>query len=128
MTENLLVLHIDDDALFRRMMRRALERKSCTVIEAEHGEEGMRRAIADQPALILLDIRMPIQDGFETLRLLQEQEETQHIPVVMCSSLGAKEDVAFCFARGASGYAIKGHQHPEEVVSYLLSFRDTLPL
>ena len=122
MEERLHILHIDDDPLFRRALRRVLERKGYMVTEASHGEEGFRRAHGDRPDLVVLDIRMPIQDGFETLRQLQEHEYTQGIPVVMCSSLGTKEDIAFCLRSGARGYLIKTHHHPEEMVCYLERF------
>ena len=119
MNEPAVVLHIDDDALFRRAVRRSFERSGVSVIEAMHGEEGMRHALADAPDVILLDIKMPIQDGFETLRLLSRHEQTKSIPVVMCSSFGTKEDIAFCFHAGAKGYLIKGHHHLEEIVRYV---------
>lgn len=115
-----LLLHIDDDRMFRRVVRRLFERAGWTVLEAEHGEEGVRRAEQEQPSAILLDIRMPILDGFEALRLLKRQEETRDIPVIMCSSLGAKEDMRFCLQTGACGYLIKTHHHPEEIHAHVV--------
>lgn len=120
MSDRPTLLHIDDDRLFRRVLRRLFERSGWTVLEAEHGEEGVRRAQNEQPTVILLDIRMPIQDGFQTLRALKIGPETSGIPVIMCSGLGAKEDIRFCMETGASGYLVKTHHHPEEMHAYVL--------
>ncbi len=120
MSDRPVLLHIDDDRLFRRVLRRLFERSGWTVLEAEHGEEGVRRAQNDQPTAILLDIRMPIQDGFQTLRALKQDPDTADIPVIMCSGLGAKEDIRFCTELGAMGYCIKTHHHPEEIHVHVL--------
>lgn len=120
MSDRPVLLHIDDDRLFRRVLRRLFERSGWMVLEAEHGEEGMRRAQNERPTVILLDIRMPIQDGFQTLRALKLDPETMDIPVIMCSGLGAKEDIRFCLETGASGYLVKVHHHPEEMHAHVL--------
>ncbi len=122
MRERPRILHIDDNPLFRRAIRRALERRGYEVLEACHGEEGVRRAMNDLPVLVILDIRMPIQDGFETLRQLRLDTTMQAVPIIMCSSLGTKEDISFCLRSGASGYLIKAHHHPEEMVRYVERF------
>lgn len=114
-----VLLHVDDDALFRRALRRVFERAGWDVREAEHGEEGVRFARQEPPHAILLDIKMPIQDGFQTLRALKQAQGTRDIPVIMCSSLGAKEDIVFCLETGASGYLVKAHHHPEEMQRYV---------
>ncbi len=120
MSERRILLHIDDDRIFRRALRRLFERAGWAVLEAEHGEEGVRRALNEQPSAIVLDIRMPIQDGFETLRLLKNDPQTAHIPVIMCSGLGAKEDIRFCLETGAVGYLVKTHHHPEEMHAHIV--------
>ncbi len=114
-----VLLHVDDDGLFRRALRRVFERAGWDVREAEHGEEGVRFAHQDPPEAILLDIKMPIQDGFQALRALKRSETTRDIPVIMCSSLGSKEDILFCLGAGASGYLVKAHHHPEEMQRYV---------
>jgi CheY-like chemotaxis protein len=121
------LLHIDDDSLFRRVMRRVFESSGWKVIEAEHGEEGARAAKEEMPELILLDIRMPVQDGFQTLQVLKQSEVTAKIPVVMCSSLGSKEDIQFCMQTGAAGYLVKTHHHPEEMREYVERLLGKLP-
>ena len=114
-----VLLHVDDDGLFRRALRRVFERAGWEVREAEHGEEGVRAAHQEAPHAILLDIKMPVQDGFQALRALKQSPATRDIPIVMCSSLGAKEDILFCLGAGASGYLVKAHHHPEEMQRYV---------
>lgn len=113
------LLLIDDDSLFRRAVRRVFEAADWEVVEAEHGAIGMKSAQAEAPEAILLDIRMPVQDGFQTLRALKADAGTRGIPVIMCSSLGSKEDIGFCLDAGALGYLVKTHAHPEEMRSYV---------
>ena len=120
MSDKPTILHVDDDPILRRALRRLFERSGWTYVEAEHGEEGLRRAEHEQPAVILLDIRMPIVDGFEVLRMLKAKQETKDIPVIMCSGLGAKEDIRFCLDGGACGYLVKTHHHPEEIHAHVL--------
>jgi len=59
----------------------------CTVITSDSGAEGIRKAEAEQPDTILLDIRMPEMDGFEVCRSLKSNEKTKHIPVVMLTAI-----------------------------------------
>lgn len=113
------LLHIDDDSMFRRTIRRVFEAAGWNVVEAEHGEDGFRSAQDEPPQAILLDIRMPVQDGFQTLHALKKSTNTKHIPVIMCSSLGSKEDIHFCLNAGAVGYLVKTHHHPEEMKVYV---------
>ena len=59
----------------------------CTVITSDSGAEGIKKAEAEQPNTILLDIRMPEMDGFEVCRRLKSNEKTKHIPVVMLTAI-----------------------------------------
>lgn len=113
------LLHIDDDPLFRRAIRRVFEAADWEVVEAEHGGIGVRSALSEAPHAILLDIRMPVQDGFQTLRALKASADTREIPVIMCSSLGSKEDIGFCLDAGAVGYLVKTQAYPDEMRSYV---------
>lgn len=119
MSDRRTLLHVDDDRVFRRAIRRVFERAGWIVLEAEHGEDGIRRARSERPDAVLLDIRMPVLDGFQALQALKLDSETRIIPVVMCSGLGAKEDIHFCMEAGAVGYIVKTHHHPEEIHAYV---------
>ncbi|WP_237481487.1 hybrid sensor histidine kinase/response regulator [Lichenibacterium dinghuense] len=80
------VLVIDDDADTRRMLRGVLERQGWTVQEAGDGAEGLDRVLHAPPHVVLLDLTMPVMDGFGFLRRLRETPGCSDIPVVVFSA------------------------------------------
>jgi CheY-like chemotaxis protein len=88
------VLLIDDDAEIRAMTKQMLERMGMNVAEAGNGEEGLAWLEANQlPSVILLDLMMPVMDGFEFLDRMQQKDAWNGIPVVVVTAmdLGAEE-------------------------------------
>lgn len=83
------ILVIDDHADLRTLVRTLAERAGHTVIEAADGQEGLRRLYAERPDLVLLDVRMPVLDGWATLARIRELSD---VPVLMLSA-GAVEEV-----------------------------------
>jgi CheY-like chemotaxis protein/anti-sigma regulatory factor (Ser/Thr protein kinase) len=81
------VLTIDDDQMSRYLLRQCLTDPVFEVIEAASGDEGHRRARAERPDLILLDLIMPDKDGRETLADLRRDPATSDIPVVICTGV-----------------------------------------
>src|SRR4030042_6320746 len=84
--ENARVLLIEDDQFLRRACEVGLKKRGLTVRPAVDGEEGLRRAHAEIPDLILLDMLMPKLSGMETLEALKKDERTRGIPVVILSN------------------------------------------
>jgi signal transduction histidine kinase/CheY-like chemotaxis protein len=80
------VLIVEDDAALREMLRRMLEMEKWTVAEAENGLAGLERVRAAMPSVILLDLLMPVMDGFQMLVELRKQEEWRQIPVVVITA------------------------------------------
>ena len=76
------VLLVEDNEDNRTVYRTILEHFGYQVIEARNGEDGVRMAREDHPDLILMDISIPIIDGWEATRRLKENERTRHIPIV----------------------------------------------
>src|SRR5436309_319972 len=76
------ILNVEDDASGRFALTTILALNNFTVIEAASGAEGLRRARADEPDLILLDINLPDMDGFEVCRQLKADSATARIPVM----------------------------------------------
>ncbi len=82
------VLVVDDDETFRYVFRQLIGTEAdCEIIESADGEEGLRRARAEQPDLILLDLLMPHVDGFTLVQELEADPATRDIPVVISTSL-----------------------------------------
>ena len=81
------VLVIDDDADARARIRKALERDGWTVNEAGNGREGLEQLTASRPGLVLLDLTMPVMDGFSFLEAMRAKPECAAIPVVVLTAL-----------------------------------------
>jgi two-component system, cell cycle response regulator DivK len=77
-----IILVVDDDAAQRRIFSKYLQFTGFRVMEAADGEEGLRMARQHAPSLILLDIAMPVMDGWETMGRLREDSQTAAIPTV----------------------------------------------
>jgi signal transduction histidine kinase/DNA-binding response OmpR family regulator len=80
------VLIIDDNESDRYLFKHHLRDSAFVVLEASGGREGIRKAFAEKPHLIVLDINMPDMTGFEVVEQLKEDASTKHIPVVICTS------------------------------------------
>ena len=109
-----LILMVDDELDNRVMMRYFLESWGYEVELAENGEEALAKVAERRPALVLLDLEMPVMDGFETCHRLKEDPETEAIPVIMFTGLEATADKVKGIRRGADDYVVKTVD-PEEI-------------
>jgi len=80
------VLVVEDDALTRQLLCRALESEGCEVVEAEHGRAALDRMAAGVPDLVLLDLMMPEMNGFEFLEAMREREVWRAVPVAVITA------------------------------------------
>jgi CheY-like chemotaxis protein len=101
------VLVVEDDRFLRRACEASLRQRGLDVIAAADGEEGLRLAQAEHPALILLDLLMPKMSGLEVLRALKGDEATRGIPVLVLSNSSRQQDVDEIMRLGAVGYLVK---------------------
>lgn len=101
------VLVIDDDRLTRQMMGDMLDPLGYDVLTAADGREGFEAARSGQPDLIFLDVVMPVMDGFETCEKLKADEGTEHIPVVLVTSLDDRESRLSGLSVGANDFLSK---------------------
>jgi len=81
-----LILIVEDNEMNRDMLSRRLERKGFQVLIAVDGEQGLEVARAKMPDLILMDMSLPVVDGWEATRLLKSDERLKHIPVIALTS------------------------------------------
>lgn len=84
------ILLVDDDVDFVESTKIVLESKSYEVIVAVNGDEGLRKAREEKPDLILLDIIMPVEDGFTAAEQLKKDPKLGGIPVLMLTSFSTK--------------------------------------
>ncbi|MBN2119869.1 MAG: response regulator [Candidatus Omnitrophica bacterium] len=104
---NSKILIVDDEPNFVLVTKKLLEASGYKVIEAYSANEGLEKALEEEPDLILLDIIMPYKDGFKMLAELKKDELTRHIPVIF---LTAKSETNFLFEGkrfGVTDYIIK---------------------
>ncbi|RMD71646.1 MAG: response regulator [Gammaproteobacteria bacterium] len=101
------LLLVEDNEDNRDMLSRRLKRKGYRVETAVNGREALEMASRLHPDLILMDLSMPVMDGWEATRRLKESPELRHIPVVVLTGHAMKEDRKRAFAIGAQGYIPK---------------------
>ena len=109
-----LVLMVDDELDNRVMMRYFLESWGYDVDLAENGQEALDKVDEKRPALILLDLEMPVLNGFETCERLKENPDTEDIPIIMFTGLEATSDKVRGINGGADDYVVKTVD-PEEI-------------
>jgi len=98
------VLVIDDDPGLLTLLRLGLEREGFTVITAESGKEGLRRAYESRPDVIILDVMMPEMDGWTTCQRLRHVCDT---PIIMLTAKTARADILRGLSLGADDYLTK---------------------
>jgi DNA-binding response OmpR family regulator len=111
------VLLIEDDTFLSGMYVKKLTLEGFDVQLATDGEEGLRQAKAVEPDIVLLDIVLPKMDGFKVLEGIKKDPAAKHIPVILLTNLGQKDDVDKGLSLGAADYLIKAHFMPSEVVA-----------
>lgn len=101
------VLIIDDSEAIRRLLQAYLRTEGYQVMEASNGRMGLTIVAEKKPDLILLDISMPIMDGYSVCARLQQDKELRSIPILMLSSLNDTESKMHAFELGAVDYITK---------------------
>lgn len=101
------ILIVDDSPTERYFLTDVLIKNGFSVSTAENGEEAMLKIKADKPQLILMDIVMPGQNGFQVTRAITRDPETQDVPVIICTSKGQETDRIWGLRQGARDYIIK---------------------
>jgi adenylate cyclase len=106
-TETASLLVVDDNELNRDMLTRRLERLGYKVSCAENGREALKKIKTESFDLLLLDIIMPVMDGFEVLEKLKAEPALREIPVIVLSASDQLDHVVRCIKRGAKDYLTK---------------------
>jgi twitching motility two-component system response regulator PilH len=101
------ILIIDDSPTNRHVIFEILARNGYRCMLAETGQQGIDKAKAEQPDLILMDVVMPDMDGFQATRIITRDEATKHIPVILCTSKNQQTDRVWGLRQGAKDYVLK---------------------
>ena len=114
------ILVVDDDADMRQRLRKVLERNGWGVVEAANGKEALDRVRESAPQLIMLDLTMPVMDGFTFLRTLRDDPAHREIPVVVLSARDLSP-VDWGRLQGADRVLTKGQKSLRELASEVLA-------
>jgi len=101
------ILLVDDSKTALFMEHMILKKESFEIVTASDGEEGVAKALAERPDLILMDMVMPKMTGLEAVRELRRQPATRSIPVIMVTTRGEMENVESGYASGCNDYLTK---------------------
>lgn len=112
------ILVCDDERSIVRLIQVNLERQGWEVIPAYDGKEGLEKILKEKPDVVVLDVMMPYMDGFEVLKNLRREPDTQNIPVVMLTAKAQDKDVFEGYHYGADVYLTKPF-NPMELVTFI---------
>ena len=117
MSERGTILIVEDQQGFRRIYEDVLTSEGYKVLTAEDGEKGWNLAREKRPHLVLLDLGLPVMDGFEVLKRMRADEATKPIPVIIFSVMGEEKDIKKAMEMGANDYTVKGFYTPRQILS-----------
>ena len=101
------ILVVEDNDMNRDMLSRRLGRKGFDVITAVDGQQGISLAIDENPDLILMDMSLPVMDGWEATRLIKAKEQTRNIPIIGLSAHAMSGDKEKALKAGCDDYETK---------------------
>ena len=115
------ILVIEDTENNRRILNDLLTRAGFEVMEANDGEKGVAMAAERKPDLILMDIQLPIVDGYEATRRIKSDPALREIPIIAVTSYALSGDQAKARAAGCDGYVAKPFS-PREILATVREF------
>jgi DNA-binding response OmpR family regulator len=111
------VLLVEDDVLFSSILAKKLRAADFEVGAAFDGGESIESAHSFGPDIILLDLLLPVKDGFAVIEALKASAQTAHIPILIISNLGSAADIYRAKRSGVTDYLVKASTTPAEVVA-----------
>ena len=118
------ILIVEDEANIRELLRLYLEREGYTVLEAENGVEGIKKWKSDKPDMLLLDVMMPVMDGWAVFREIRAESD---VPIIMLTAKGETADRVSGLEMGADDYIVKPLEMPEVIARVRAVFRRMAP-
>ena len=106
------VLLVEDNELNREMLTRRLRRAGLEVVTAGDGREALARMQEQQPAVVLMDMSLPVLDGWTACRMAREDEQLRHIPIIALTAHAMEEDRVKAMNAGCDDYATKPVDFP----------------
>ena len=101
------ILIVEDNEMNRDMLSRRLERKGFEIVMAEDGQEGVDMSKSENPDLILMDLSLPVMDGWEATSTIKENDNTKDIPIIVLTAHAMAGDREKAIEAGADEYDTK---------------------
>jgi CheY-like chemotaxis protein len=113
------ILLVEDSKVVQQMYRNKLTFEQFNVLTADNGMEAIKILSQEIPDIILLDLMMPIMDGYKVLQVIKTDARLSNIPVLVFSAKGQSEEVEKALNLGAVGYIVKATTKPNEVIEQI---------
>ena len=110
------ILIVEDDKFFRDLVSKKLEKNGFEMFLAADSKEALTILEEKKPSLIISDLILPGLDGFELITMVKKDEKTKHIPIIVLSNLGQKEEIERATTLGAIDFMVKVNFTPDEIV------------
>lgn len=115
------ILLVDDSKTELHVLSELLTKKGYKVRTAENGEEALKRLQEEKPDLILMDVVMPGQNGFQLTRAITRDPDFANVPVIICTSKNQETDRVWGMRQGARDYVVKP-VNPDELLAKIKAF------
>ena len=110
------ILLVDDTEFYRKAYVNKLSTEGYVVTTATNGLEALKALSKEKPDIVLLDLMMPVMDGYKVLQTIKADPNLKEIPVVVFSAKGVTEEISKAIAAGASDFLVKATTTPNKVV------------
>ncbi len=110
------ILIIEDDNFLSELLTRKLSGSAFNVFSAKDGSTGLRMLEKSQPAIVLLDLMLPIKNGFDVLEAMHTNPLLKHIPVIVFSNISDNTSIERATSLGARAYLIKSNSTLDELI------------
>ncbi|PIQ78294.1 response regulator [Candidatus Peregrinibacteria bacterium CG11_big_fil_rev_8_21_14_0_20_41_10] len=120
--KNKIILIAEDEQFLQKIMAQKLTALGAKVLTASNGQEAVEIIRKETPDLVLLDLMMPIQNGFDVLKITKADEKLKNIPIIILSNLEQDTDRAHCKELGAVDYLIKSNVPLKDITTLVISY------
>jgi len=113
MTDSTAILLVEDNAMNRDMLVRRLRRAGFSVITAENGQQALDKMRKSMPAIVLMDMNLPVVDGWTASKRARKDDSIAHIPIIALTAHAMDSDKANALRAGCDDYATKPIDFPD---------------
>jgi DNA-binding response OmpR family regulator len=111
-----IIMIIEDDDFLRSLAVTKLQSSGFDVESASNGQDGLAKLQSSSADLLILDLMLPVMNGFDVLRTLRNDPQYKNLPVIVFSNMGEEKDIKICLDLGITDYMIKSNFTLDELV------------